>query len=159
MAQALGWGYFLGFPVAIAPLDKRAVAFIDGQNLFFAARDAFGYKHPNYNVRSLAQAVCRLQGWRLVQARFYSGIPDQYHSFFWNMYWSRKLSAMGREGVHLSTRRLRYRKKEIVLPALARFGEMAGGPFSFVGGRRKASTSASPWMWSAWRTGGTTMWR
>jgi uncharacterized LabA/DUF88 family protein len=32
------------------PLVKRAVAFIDGQNLYHAARESFGYTYPNYDV-------------------------------------------------------------------------------------------------------------
>ena len=28
---------------------KRAFAFVDGQNLYFAAREAFGYTYPNYD--------------------------------------------------------------------------------------------------------------
>ena len=35
------------------PPIKRAVAFVDGQNLFHAAREAFGYTYPNYNVSAL----------------------------------------------------------------------------------------------------------
>ena len=33
------------------PLVKRAVAFIDGQNLYHAARESFGYTYPNFDVR------------------------------------------------------------------------------------------------------------
>jgi len=29
---------------------KRAVAFIDGQNLYFGAGEALGYTYPNYDV-------------------------------------------------------------------------------------------------------------
>ena len=36
------------------PLIKRAVAFVDGQNLFRAARAAFGYTYPSYDVTALA---------------------------------------------------------------------------------------------------------
>lgn len=43
----------------------RAVAFIDGQNLYHAAREAFGYTYPNYDVGMLAQAVCAAKGWQL----------------------------------------------------------------------------------------------
>ena len=39
------------------PPAKRAVAFVDGQNLFHAAREAFGYTYPNYAVRALAERV------------------------------------------------------------------------------------------------------
>ena len=42
----------------LEPVAKRAIVFIDGQNLFHAAREAFGYTYPNYNVRSLAERVC-----------------------------------------------------------------------------------------------------
>ena len=45
-------------------------------NLFHAAREAFGYTYPNYDVLALADAVCRTRGWTLLQARFYTGIPD-----------------------------------------------------------------------------------
>ncbi len=43
---------------------KRAVAFIDGQNLFYAAREAFGYSYPNYDPKALAAKVRGEQGWR-----------------------------------------------------------------------------------------------
>lgn len=44
------------------PIEKRAIAFIDGQNLFYAARHAFGYTYPNYDPLALAKAVCTLKG-------------------------------------------------------------------------------------------------
>ena len=50
---------------------------MDGQNLFHAARRAFGYAVPNYDVVSLARAACHTRGWTLVQIRFYTGVPDQ----------------------------------------------------------------------------------
>jgi hypothetical protein len=34
------------------PAVKRAIAFIDGQNLFHAARESFGYPYPSYKVAS-----------------------------------------------------------------------------------------------------------
>ena len=42
------------------PPVKRAVVFVDGQNLFHAAREAFGYTYPNYDVSALAKQVCML---------------------------------------------------------------------------------------------------
>ncbi|MEW6743900.1 MAG: hypothetical protein AB1486_14190 [Planctomycetota bacterium] len=33
------------------PTIKRAVAFFDGQNLYHASREAFGYTFPNYDVK------------------------------------------------------------------------------------------------------------
>jgi hypothetical protein len=32
------------------PTLKRAWAFFDGQNLYHAAKEAFGYRLPNYDV-------------------------------------------------------------------------------------------------------------
>jgi hypothetical protein len=46
----------------IEPNVKRAIAFIDGQNLFHCAKSAFGYNFPNYDPTKLAQAVCEAQG-------------------------------------------------------------------------------------------------
>ena len=50
-------GGHVGAPLAGArtsplqePNPKRAIVFIDGQNLFYAVKHAFGYKYPNYNV-------------------------------------------------------------------------------------------------------------
>ena len=45
------------------PEIKRAVSFIDGQNLFRHAKDAFGHHHPNYDPGRLADAVCAANGW------------------------------------------------------------------------------------------------
>ena len=45
------------------PTPKRAVAFIDGQNLYYTAREAFGHRYPNYDVMALAEAVCAAKGW------------------------------------------------------------------------------------------------
>ena len=39
------------------PAVKRTVAFVDGQNLFYAAKYAFGYNWPNYEPLKLACAV------------------------------------------------------------------------------------------------------
>ena len=58
------------------PPVKRAFVFIDGQNLFHAAKEAFGYPYPNYNVAALAERICRQEGWQLERTHFYTGIPD-----------------------------------------------------------------------------------
>ena len=58
------------------PPVKRTVAFFDGQNLFHAARSAFGYNYPNYDVKALAQTICAARGWQLCQVHFYTGVPD-----------------------------------------------------------------------------------
>lgn len=99
------------------PATKRTVAFIDGQNLFFAAREAFGYTFPNYDVRKLAQqVVATYSDWQLTQVRFYTGIPDPTDKPQWHRFWERKLLAMSRAGVYTYSRPLRYRNKRVELP-------------------------------------------
>jgi len=55
--------------MAKEPQSKTTVAFVDGQNLFHAAREAFGYTYPNYDVRALAETLCQTHGWQLAQVR------------------------------------------------------------------------------------------
>ncbi|MGB2590453.1 MAG: NYN domain-containing protein [Candidatus Acidiferrum sp.] len=99
----------------VEPAVKRAIAFVDGQNLFNAAKEAFGYHFPNYNVRCLAEAICKSQKWNLVRVHFYTGIPDSGDDAPKNMFWTAKLSAMGRQGIVVFSRALRYRNKTVRL--------------------------------------------
>ena len=78
------------------PQHKRTVAFVDGQNLFFAVREAFGFTYPNYDFPALAQAVCQANGWRLTETRFYTGIPDPTDNTAWNHFWARSKTAGSR---------------------------------------------------------------
>jgi len=98
------------------PPIKRVVAFIDGQNLYHAARETFGYTYPNYDVAKLALAVCQTRGWTLGQVRFYTGVPDAHDNLFWNEFWAQKLATMGRQKVHTFHRPLRYRNQRVRLP-------------------------------------------
>lgn len=98
------------------PAVKRAVVFVDGQNLFHAVREAFGYTFPNYDVRALAERICTDCGWQLTQTRFYTGIPDAHDDPRWHNFWSAKLAVMGRQGVHIFSRSLRYRNRTVRLP-------------------------------------------
>ena len=94
---------------------KRAIAFVDGQNLFHAAREAFGYDEPNYDVGALARQVCRSRGWQLTEVRFYTGIPDASNNPRWHFFWTRKLAAMGRQGIIVYGRPLRYQDRRVTL--------------------------------------------
>ena len=98
------------------PAIKRAVVFVDGQNLYRAAKDAFGYHYPNYDVPKLAEAVCKIHGWNLVQTRFYTGVPDATDDARWNRFWIGKLAVMGKAGVVIYSRSLRYRNDRVRLP-------------------------------------------
>ena len=98
------------------PSIKRAVVFIDGQNLFHAAREAFGYTYPNYDVGALSRSVCQSKGWELVQVRFYTGIPNPSDDAFWNAFWVSKLRVLSWNKIHVYSRPLRYRNKRVTLP-------------------------------------------
>jgi uncharacterized LabA/DUF88 family protein len=100
--------------VLLEPEHKRALVFVDGQNLYHAAREAFGYRLPNYDVTALARWVCREHDWALAGVRFYTSLPDG-RAPFWRELWSRKLGAMGHAGVTVVTRPLRYRVRRVRL--------------------------------------------
>jgi uncharacterized LabA/DUF88 family protein len=117
--KGLGRGY-LFVPQTSAPLVepalKRAVTFIDGQNLYRSAKDAFGYHYPNYDVQKLSGAVCQSHGWNLTQVRFYTGVPDKSDQPMWNRFWAGKLAVMGKSGIEVFSRPLRYRNDTVKLP-------------------------------------------
>ncbi len=102
--------------MAAEPPVKRAVAFVDGQNLFHGVKSAFGYTYPNYDVRALAASICGQKGWQLQQTRFYTGVPDARDNAFWNGFWAKKLLAMSRGRVWTFSRALRYRNQTVKLP-------------------------------------------
>ncbi len=91
------------------PHEKQAVVFIDGQNLFNAAKRSFGYKFPNYDVAVLAEKVVTANGWRLAETRFYTGLPDATADPAKHAFWSAKTAAMKRQGLVAFTRPLRSR--------------------------------------------------
>lgn len=102
--------------MAVEPNEKRAVCFFDGQNLFHSAKTAFGYTFPNYDVSALSKAICTANGWQLTGMRFYTGVPDVSDKPIWHHFWEAKCAQMGREGVWIFTRQLKYRNQEIRLP-------------------------------------------
>jgi uncharacterized LabA/DUF88 family protein len=95
------------------PAIKRAVVFIDGQNLYHCVRETFGYTYPNYDVMKLSRSVCAARGWFVSEVRFYTGFPDAEDDPVWNRFWSKKLLAISRQGVRIFSRPLRYRDREI----------------------------------------------
>jgi uncharacterized LabA/DUF88 family protein len=99
----------------VEPATKRAYVFIDGQNLYHAAMDAFGYTYPNYDPGALARELCASQGWSAGAVYFYTGIPDASDNPFWNHFWVSKLAVMGTRGIKAYSRPLRYRNEIIRL--------------------------------------------
>ena len=133
------------------PGVKHVIAFVDGQNLFHAAKKAFGSRFPNYNPKVLAERICADHGWTLSQTFFYTGIPDRTDNAFWNHFWTAKLAVMGTRGIEPFP----------VLSATAtRLCLFPGaGQQRFLWGRRKALMSVWRWMWCVWRGKTFTMWR
>ena len=72
----------------------RAIAFIDGQNLFGAARDAFGVRAPSFDVVALSHAVVATHGWEVHGVRFYSGVPSANDNARLHRAWSSQLREM-----------------------------------------------------------------
>ena len=91
------------------PTKKRTVVFIDGQNLYRSAKEAFGYFYPNYDVKLLSEKICSSQGWQVDEIRFYTGVPDLQDDTLWHNFWNRKLVSMGQRGITIFSRSLRYR--------------------------------------------------
>lgn len=100
----------------VQPAIKRTIAFVDGQNLFYAARECFGYRRPTYDVRALAGAVCASRDWQLGRVHFYTGIPDPGRDPRRHAFWTSMLASMGRRQVVTFTRPLRYHQRVIPLP-------------------------------------------
>jgi len=98
------------------PLFPRCIAFVDGQNLFYSAKEAFGRTYPDYNVKALVAHICQRQNWIVAEIRFYTGVPDAADNPFWNHFWTAKLAQMGRSGIVIYSRPLRYRNIVIRLP-------------------------------------------
>ena len=102
--------------MASEPDTKRAIVFFDGQNLYHGAKEAFGYTYPNYDPAKLAQAICDQEGWQLAQVRFYTGVHTPEGDDYWHRFWGKKLAAMGRKGINVFRRELRYQNTAVQLP-------------------------------------------
>lgn len=98
------------------PTNKidRAVALIDGMNLFNNAKRAFGplisqydYSFPNYDVVKLANVASVTLGCHLVETRFYTGVPRQSKDPRKHFFWEAKTLAMKQSGVIVYKRALR----------------------------------------------------
>ena len=70
--------------------------------------------------------MCASQGGQLTQIRFYTGIPDKSDNPFWNHFWTAKLAVMGKKGIHVFSRTLRYRNQTVRLPDNSDFTFLVG---------------------------------
>lgn len=93
-----------------------AMAFFDAQNLFQHAKDAFGHHHPNFDPTKLHHAVCAANGWTPNLVRFYTGVPDANRNAMWAGYWNNRVLSLKRNGVSVTTRKLRYHDNQVEMP-------------------------------------------
>jgi uncharacterized LabA/DUF88 family protein len=49
-----------------------------------------------------------------VQSRFYTGVPEVTDDAFWHDFWMAKLAQMGRQGIHVYKRFLKYRVQTVL---------------------------------------------
>lgn len=103
-------------PAESASLPPRAIAYFDAQNVYHSARRAFGIRWPNFDPIALTEAICDVREWQVQQVRFYTGVPDRRSDPSWHHFWTHKLAALSRQGVHVIQRPLRYRTHTIALP-------------------------------------------
>lgn len=96
-------------------MPNRTHVFVDGQNLFYGIKEAFGFEFPNYDVLKLSKAICDTRGWALQKIHFYTGVPSHTDNPFWHQFWTKKLDFMGSRGIEVFRRELRYRPKTFVL--------------------------------------------
>ena len=99
----------------------KAFVYVDGQNLYYAAKAAFGYAIPNYDVRKLSQEVCRANRWTLDDIHFYTGIPSARQNARWHDFWAARMRVMHGDGIKVVSRPLRYRTvcengRQLVIP-------------------------------------------
>ena len=78
----------------------RTIVLIDGQNLYYLAKAAWGpggtYDWPSYDVDKLARTLVALHSGRTVQdIRFYTGVPEQHV----NAFWRNKAAYLTRQGI------------------------------------------------------------
>ena len=95
------------------PKVKRAIVFVDGQNLYHAAKREFGHAIPNYDICKLAAVACRKGGWSLRSARFYTGVPDSVASEKWRAFWAARFRVMRGQGIEVVSRPLRYDRRPL----------------------------------------------
>jgi uncharacterized LabA/DUF88 family protein len=102
-------------PGLAAPPRPRVFAYFDGQNLFNAAKRAFGEDKVRYDPLQLARLVCSREDWNLLKVFFYTGVPPYQKSRFLNIFWELKIHSMKRRGINCHTRELMYRRRDVTL--------------------------------------------
>ena len=88
-------------------MKRRCLVFVDGQNLFHAARREFGYEWPNFDAGKLASLLAVRTASALCQTRFYSAVPSASVDPWWYTFWANKCSQMEQNNITTITRAAR----------------------------------------------------
>lgn len=87
-------------------MPLRAIVFIDGQNLYHGAKDAWcppspappsaaHYSWPCYDIGKISEALVATSPDRVLeQCRFYTGVPTARQSELWQGFWTAKLRSL-----------------------------------------------------------------
>lgn len=93
--------------------------FVDGQNLYRSAKDAWGkkistkYAWPSYDVEKLATALTsKTLGRTIAQIRFYTGVPTSKQNSFWHYFWKNKLGHLESQGIVVYKGRINESQQE-----------------------------------------------
>jgi uncharacterized LabA/DUF88 family protein len=87
---------------------RTAVVFVDGQNVMYSFGRTFHVRRLDFDLPGVVKAVCAAQGWTVRGINFYTGLPRRDIDQELHDYWMRRLSHLGRVGVHPWKRRLAY---------------------------------------------------
>jgi len=95
------------------------IVFVDGQNLYRSAKDAWGkktsakYTWPSYDVEKLATALAsKTLGRTIAQIRFYTGVPTSKQDSFWHYFWKNKLGYLESQGIVVYKGRINESQQE-----------------------------------------------
>lgn len=91
-----------------------AAIFIDGSNLYHAAKEAFGF--VKHDVAALAREICQKKGWDCGAINFYSGVPTKEHDPVGFDRWDKRIAVMKQQNINVVTRPLTYRTKKVFGP-------------------------------------------
>jgi len=77
-------------------------------------------------VIKLSTKICDSNNWNLHQVRFYTGVPKKEDDQRWYDFWTKKLSRLGRQGVKIYSRQLRYSEKTFTIPNYGEYTARVG---------------------------------
>jgi len=104
------------------------IVFIDGQNLYRSAKDAWGtkdecklkpidkaykYTWPSYDVKKIAVILTsKTSGRTLSQTRFYTGVYTKRQNLLWYYFWENKLKYLKSQGIVTYAGRINEHQQE-----------------------------------------------